>query len=72
MALLREEAGVTPVTVEVTGDATQPKDDLVLAAALSGGASHLVTRDRAILRLSAYRDLVMISPGAAQQMLPRE
>jgi predicted nucleic acid-binding protein len=37
LALLRQEAEVVPITAEVSGIATHPEDDLVLAAAVSAG-----------------------------------
>lgn len=69
LALLRAEATLTDLTVRVEHVATQPKDDLVLSTALSGGASHLVTRDRQLLRRDGYRDLAIVSPGQFRALL---
>ena len=72
LALLRAEATLTELTVPVESVATQPKDDLVLSSALSGGASHLVTRDRKRLRLDGYQGLAIVSPGELRTLLSEE
>lgn len=69
MSLLRAEAIVTEISEVVIGVATQPKDDLVLATGLSGGASYLVTRDRQLLKVRAYLGLSIVSPGELRAML---
>ncbi|MGH2530899.1 MAG: putative toxin-antitoxin system toxin component, PIN family [Thermomicrobiales bacterium] len=63
LELLRTEARLTPLTVTVSGIATQPKDDLVLATGLSAGASHLATRDKQLLKLGSYAGLRILHPG---------
>jgi uncharacterized protein len=50
-SLMRSEAILTPIVVTVTGVATQPEDDLVIAAALSARATWLATRDRQLLKI---------------------
>lgn len=45
----------------VTGD---PEDDLVLATAHLGGASDLVTGDRALLDLGSHERVSIVSPRA--------
>jgi predicted nucleic acid-binding protein len=72
LALLRADATLTDLSVLVENVATQPKDDLVLSTALSGGASHLVTRDRKLLPLDGYRGLAIISPGQLRALLTEE
>src|SRR5579884_4196745 len=42
---LRAHALITTPTVDVSGVATHPEDDIVLATAISGGAQCLVTGD---------------------------
>ncbi len=44
-ALLRAEAFIAPISVSVSGAATHPEEDMVLATALSGTAAFLVTGD---------------------------
>jgi predicted nucleic acid-binding protein len=63
VALLRTEAIVTPLTIPVSGVATHPEDDLVLATGLSAGADYLGTRDRQLLKLGSHLGLRIVSPG---------
>ena len=69
LALLRTDALLTPLTVSVAGVATQPKDDLVLATALSGGAGYLATRDKQLLKLGSHRGLIILHPGDLLDLL---
>jgi putative PIN family toxin of toxin-antitoxin system len=69
LTLLRTEAHLTPLIVPVSGVATQPKDDLVLATALSAGATYLATRDRQLLKLETYRGLQIVPPGRLLTLL---
>jgi uncharacterized protein len=62
IALLRAEAVVTPLTVTVTGVATHPEDDLVLAAAVSADADYLVTGDTKLQRLGTFEGVRIVSP----------
>ena len=50
------------ITVEVSGVATHPEDDLVLAAAVSAGADYLVTGDKQLLKLGRYQGATILSP----------
>jgi putative PIN family toxin of toxin-antitoxin system len=68
LALLRKEGIVTELIVPVVGVATQPKDDLVLSTALSGGAHLLCTRDKQLLRIGSFQTKAILSPG---QLLAR-
>lgn len=49
VALLRGRATVTPLVVPVVSVATHPEDDMVLATAVSGGATFLITGDHRLL-----------------------
>jgi predicted nucleic acid-binding protein len=71
IALLRTEAIVTPLTIPVSGVATHPEDDLVLATALSAGAHYLGTRDRQLLKLGSHVGLRIVSPGELLALLDR-
>lgn len=62
LALVRDEATVTPVIVEVRGVATHPEDDVVLATAVSNKADYLVTGDTKLLRLGTYKGVRIVSP----------
>ena len=59
---LDEFATRTEITATVTGIATHPEDDLVLAAAVSAGADYLVTGDKHLLRIGRYEEVTIISP----------
>jgi predicted nucleic acid-binding protein len=69
MELLRTETDVTPITVQVTGVASHPEDDLVLAAAVSAGADYLVTGDKQLLSLGRYQELGICSPPTFLELL---
>jgi len=62
IALLRTAAIMTPLTVAVTGVATHPEDDLILATAVASGASYLVTGDRNLRAVGRYRCVTLLSP----------
>ena len=55
IALLRAAAIVVPLTVAVTGVATHPEDDLILATAVASEASFLVTGDRKLRGSAPFR-----------------
>lgn len=59
--LLRRWATITPITVTVSGVATDPEDDLILATALSGGVDYLVSGDRKLQNLGSYRGVRIVS-----------
>ncbi len=48
---IRNKGNLIPITTFVSGVATHPEDDLVLAVAVSGKADYLVTGDRQLLKL---------------------
>jgi predicted nucleic acid-binding protein len=56
--------------VPVTGVASHPEDDVVLATALSGSAQYLVTGDHGLLELRTYRDLIIVSVHEFLATLP--
>jgi len=72
VALLRAEAIVTSLNIPVTGIATHPEDDLVLATGLSAGADSLGTRDRQLLKLGTYGGMRIVGPGELLAILERE
>jgi uncharacterized protein len=67
--LLQEEAIWTPLTARMSGVATHPEDDQILAAAVSGQAEYLVTGDKQLQQLGTYQDVRMISPRAFLDLL---
>ncbi len=69
LALLDEEAMMTAITVAVSGVATHPEDDLILAAALSAEADYLVTGDTKLQALGSYQGVKIVSPREFIQIL---
>lgn len=67
--LLQEEAMVTPITVHVSGVATHPEDNLVLATAVSARAEYLMTGDKKLQQLGAYQRIPILSPRAFLDLL---
>lgn len=59
---LKVEAIQIAVADVISGVASHPEDDLVLATAVSGAADYLVTGDRQLLRLGAYEKVTIIGP----------
>jgi len=68
--LLNHQARLTTLTVVVSGVATHPEDDLVLATALSGHAQFVVTGDHGLLQLMQYRGLILLSVHEFLATLP--
>ncbi len=59
---LRNEAQHSPITTIISGIATHPEDDLILATALSSGAAFLVTGDRKLQALGHLEHVAIVSP----------
>ena len=59
---LRTESRVQPMTVQVSGVATHPQDDAILATALSARSAYLVTGDRPLLARGAYGGTRLLTP----------
>lgn len=62
LTLLRSEAVLIPLTVNVHGAASHPEDDPILATAVSGRADYLVTGDIQLQRLGTYEGVAIVSP----------
>lgn len=67
--LLRTKAEIIDVTQEVTGIASHPEDDLILATALSASADYLVTGDHPLQAHASYRGVRIVSPRAFLEIL---
>jgi putative PIN family toxin of toxin-antitoxin system len=74
ITLLRQQATLTELTVSVTGIATHPEDDLILATALSGRAEYLVSGDAPLRqRLGAsYQAVRIVTPQEFLDILRKE
>lgn len=62
ISLLRGTAIVTALTVEVSGVATHPEDDLILATAVASKATCLVTGDRKLRAVGNFQGVTILSP----------
>ena len=67
--LLQEEAIWTLLTLRVSGVATHPEDDLVLATAISAPAEYLVTGDKNLQQLGTYQGVRVVSPRTFVDLL---
>ena len=64
LVFVAQHAALVSITVTVSGVATHPEDDLVLATAVSAGADYLVTGDRRLrARVSHFRGVTLVSPA---------
>jgi uncharacterized protein len=66
---VRKHGEVTPGDLVVSGAARDPKDDMVLAAALEGSADYIVTGDDDLLTLGRYEGIPIVAPAAFVQMV---
>lgn len=71
ISLLRAEATVTAITVEVAGVATHPEDDLILATTVFAGATVLVTGDRRLRALGQFRGVAILTPREFHELLTK-
>ncbi|MEK7768018.1 MAG: putative toxin-antitoxin system toxin component, PIN family [bacterium] len=62
MSLLLEKAEVPPSRTKVT-DCRDPKDNMILEAAVDGRATHLVTGDADLHVLNPFRGIVIVTPA---------
>jgi putative PIN family toxin of toxin-antitoxin system len=70
VSLFHREATIVPIIVTVTGVATHPEDDPIIATALSGKAHYLVTRDEKLQKkVPEYKGVSIISPPVFLQRL---
>lgn len=60
--LLMHEAELARISVHISGAATHPEDDAVLAAAVSARVDYLVTGDKGLLELGHFRGVRIITP----------
>jgi putative PIN family toxin of toxin-antitoxin system len=66
---LRTEAVVQPITVRVSGIASHPADDAIIATALSAPATYLVTGDKQLLERGSYWGTHFLAPRQFLEVL---
>ena len=62
LAFLRERS-LNELAISVTGVASHPQDDLILATAASASAEFRVTGDKMLLKLGSYSGVSIVSPS---------
>jgi len=62
--LVESAATIVSVPGELQGVASHPEDDRILECAYVAGAEYLVTGDKQLQRLEAFRDIQIVSPRA--------
>lgn len=67
--LLRRRAILVVPQPIIPAVADDEEDDLVLATAVAGSATHLVTGDRGLLRLGSYQGITILPPREFLDML---
>ncbi len=73
LSLLVRVAERVVIRRRVTGVATHPEDDPILATALSAQADYLVTGDRSLReRIPSFRGIPLVSPAEFLHVLSRE
>jgi predicted nucleic acid-binding protein len=55
-------AEIVPITVSVSGVATHPEDDVVLAGAVSANVDFLVTGDSNLRKVQSYQGVTILTP----------
>lgn len=68
LQIFAEESILVPGQLAVTAS-RDPTDDKFLAAALEADADYLVTRDKDLLTLGAYRGVKIVTPAAFRRLL---
>ena len=70
--ILRSKATLVAPVDSVFGNAEHQEDDVVLATAVAGGVTYLVTGDHGLQRVGRYGDIVILSPRAFRDVLDAE
>lgn len=69
LAQLQTDAQIQQLTVEVSGIASHPQDDEILATALSAQAEYLVTGDTPLRNRGIYEGTHLLSPRQFLELL---
>jgi uncharacterized protein len=69
LSLLEIAAEVLRTTRPLSGIVRDPRDDMVLACAIDSRADTIVSRDKDLLSLGAFRDSTIVTPEVFRQRL---
>lgn len=69
VALIRHYGEMTALSDPVQGVASDPDDDHVLAAAVSGQAAYIVTGDKPLQSVGSYQGVKIVSPREFLELL---
>lgn len=72
LAVLRERATIVVPVTTVHGVGEDEEDDLVLATAISGNATYLVTGDKAMQALRGFQGATILSPRQFLELLKQD
>ena len=72
LAVLAEQAIVTPGDLQVKAIAEDPDDDMVLACAVEGQADYIVSGDQHLLGLGAFQRIPIVTPAQFLRILAGE
>ncbi|MEA3408273.1 MAG: putative toxin-antitoxin system toxin component, PIN family [Chloroflexota bacterium] len=69
LAALLSQADVTPGRLRLPGVTRDPKDDAVAACAVEGDADYVVSGDRDLLVLEAFKGVAYVTPRCFMEIL---
>jgi putative PIN family toxin of toxin-antitoxin system len=72
MGAIQRRATMVTITAAIARIASHAEDDLVLATAISGGASHVVTGDRRLRAVGQHEGITMLTPREFVELLQRQ
>lgn len=72
LILLKEKGNLIRITTPVSGVATHPEDDLILATAVSGKVDYLVTGDKPLRKVvPIYKGVKLVTPDEFLKILEK-
>ncbi len=69
LSRLRQFSSVTNLAITISAIASHPEDGLVIATAVNGNASILVTGDKQLLSIGRYQTIPFLAPATFLEML---
>lgn len=72
LTLLKKKGNLINIMTRVSGVATHPEDDLILATAVSGKADYLVTGDKSLRKaVPKYKGVKLVTPDGFLKVLKK-